>query len=259
MTRSTKKEMERRFLDAVLKELGFAPTAVEQRESPDFIIVLPTLGRVGIELTFYTSSEERRRIEAAWDKFIEATRDELRKYPWMEGVSVSLWFEPLRLPSQRDWPAFIAEIANFLCPMVPNLERQKARDIDIPAKGFPLMQTHLRFIDAGRPGIYIEWTYNGNVGHVGVTDVELSNIVADKADKARRSYSAGNADALWLMIHGGWTISQILEPLDAEQLQSFTRLTKHLNGIPFDRVYLVGSSTFCWLPKVGWHSVQAAH
>jgi hypothetical protein len=141
---------------------------------------------------------------------------------------------------------------------VPRLEKRKTRKIGIPETGFPLMRQHLKFVDAGRPGIYVDWSWNGNVGWVGVTDAELCAIVAGKAEKAKTNHSGDLLDEQWLIVHGGWSVSQFLEPLNTEQLQSFAGLTDLLSRGPFARVYLLGSSTYCWMSATGWRMVSGA-
>jgi hypothetical protein len=251
MTRPTKKAQERRLIEAMLPELGLSSATIKDGENPDFIVELLEYGTVGIELTCYTAPGDRRRTEATWDGLLEQVRADLPSYPWMEGVSVSLWFEPLKLPHPRQWAAFITEITTFLKPMVPGLARRKTRDISIPECGFPIMRKHLKFIDAGRPGIYVDWYWNGNVGWIGVTDTELCDIINKKGGLKY----LGAFDALWLIVHGGWSVSQFLEPIDADQLRSFAELAKLLASSPFQRVYLLGSLGYCWTAEAGWHVV----
>ncbi len=259
MTRATQKEMERRILNGLMHELELAPALIDEGERPDFVVVLPELGRVGVELTFYTAPGDRRRVEAAWDAFIEKVRARLPSYPWMKGVSVNLSFDPLSLPKPQSWPGFIEEIATFLEPMIPHLEERKTREIDIPQTGFQLMRQHLKFLNARRPdfflGFYVGWNWNGNVGFIDVTDAELCAIVAGKAEKASKIDGRRRVDEQWLIVHDGWSISQIHEPLGTEQLQSFAGLVKALAHGPFARVYPLGSSTYCWTAETGWRAV----
>jgi hypothetical protein len=259
MTRPTQKEMERRLLDAFLRDLALAPSSIEEGERPDFVVTLTELGRVGMELTAYTAPGGRRPVESAWDEFIDEVRTKLPSYPWMSGVSVSLWLEPLRLPKPRSWPGLIEEIATFLEPIVPRLEKRKTREIEIPEAGFPLMRRHLKFVDAGRPGIYVDWSWNGSVGWVGVTDAELCAIVAGKAEKASNQDGRRHVDEQWLIVHGGWSISQFLEPLNTEQLQSYANQADLLAHGPFARIYLLGSSTYCWISETRWRKVSGTH
>jgi hypothetical protein len=97
-------------------------------------------------------------------------------------------------------------------PVVEDLG-ERLRKLPVDANRFPLLARHLRFIYASRPGIYMDWSWNGIAAAVGVFDDELAGMVAGKATKAA-DYAAG-FDEYWLIIHGVPGLSGLLSPLGA--------------------------------------------
>lgn len=248
MTRPAQKEEERQWVEWYLTKAGIEATIIDAAEPPDFIVRIGEGGTtVGIELTSYTQAHagkgpSRRQTEAAWRSFLDHVRAVRSQYPSLSGTSVWLKFKE---PPRREYDRLVEEVAALVTADVPP-------DAFVYRKpSSPALAKYVSHVRLRKVRCYMDWTYDGAAGSVGVTDSEIAAIVAAKNGKVEK----GALDALWLIVYGGITISQMLDYIH-DDMDSFSGTLKALQDGPFDRLVLIGPDIRWWEAASGWQTIN---
>lgn len=253
MTRPAQKQEEKRWLEWYLAKANIEATIIGAAEPPDFIVRMGEGGAtVGIELTSYTQAHSGegpslRQTETAWRSFLDHVRTVRGQYPSLSGISVWLKFKDGLMPPRREYDRIVEEVAALATADVPS-DAFVYRKPSSPALAMYISHVRLRKVRC-----YIDWTYDGTVGSVGVTDSEIANVVTAKNGKVEK----GVLDALWLIVYGGVTISQMLDYIH-DDMDSFTGTLKAMQDGPFDRLVLIGPDIRWWEAASGWQRIEPA-
>lgn len=244
MTRLSKKDEERRNLDAYLAAAAISVDdgKVCQAERPDFLLRVDGV-LVGVEVTDYHIAGSRREVEEHWAS--------LRQWPMVlndfpRHRRVDLDFRALKVPSRRETHDFVAQVFEITAGAV-DLPTTIAVD---PAR-WPILGKYVSRVEIAESTVrYLGWSWNFDIAWIGVTEDELIAIV-----DAKRSSTVVTASSYWLIITEGTTLSRVMAFMDHEWLEVMSRLTKQLKDGPFDRVILLQSPIIEWCRDVGWRTI----
>lgn len=244
MTRLSKKDDERRNLDAYLAAAGISVDdgKVDHAERPDFLLRVDGV-LVGVEVTDYHVAGARREVEEHWAA--------LRQWPMVlndfpQHRRIDLDFRALKVPSRRETHDFVAQVFAITAGAV-----DLPATIDIDAARWPILGKYVSRVEIAASKVrYLGWSWNFDIAWIGVTEDELMTIVDSK-----RSSTFVTASSYWLMIAEGATLSRVMAFMDHEWLEVMTRLTKQLVDGPFDRLILLQSPIIEWCRDVGWRTI----
>jgi hypothetical protein len=140
-------------------------------------------------------------------------------------------------------PLIIREVEQYAAALADRIDGE-LREFPPPTfRPCSLLHRYLRSLCLWRPGAWMEWSWNGDVGSVGVTEPELREIVQRKSNRPYRTLHE-----LWLVIYGGVSLSRAMYTFGVVHLNEFGDLGRDLSASPFQRVYLIGSDedVFVW-------------
>ena len=239
MTTDIQKDSELFAVKELLKFIGMENVIPIKSENPDFI--LPTnLGKVGIEVTDYHSSEKRRQVEEAWQDFHNETVRYVQKHPGLQKLNVLLFFKKVLLPNNRFWQEFIEKIHVKIAAFEKVLG-EKQDEYFIVSDSGDIVSEHLERIHLSRLDLplIMGWDWNHNASSIGVLEDEICKIIEKKGDceiKVKPCY---------LLINGGLQISQMTGIVYPTRLNDFNKLKTKLLASPFVGVYLSCFNGYC--------------
>lgn len=205
-----------------------------------------------MEVTEYHSSQKRRQVEEAWTDIILASRPLREQYPEVNSLFVHLELKKQRLPKKAQIGSFIDEVIK-LCR--DHTDRVGNEDLYLhPDPGsYPMLACFAKYVILREVGTCMSWHSSLDSANVGLTEEELLKAVEKKANSAQRPEGV---DGFWLMVAGGFRISQVFGFLSEEDLQEFAKVNSVLKASAFDAVYLCNSQTARWTPDAGWKMVR---
>jgi len=248
-----RKKEEEYYLKACFDLLGLPIEAIVPDEAPDFRVTSEGR-RLGVELTYYRSSEAgpgavpRRNVEALWKSLDNRLWETVVQHlPRFTGI---LFFKELKVPrTKEEVSQFTADLESLL----DNTSSPTDSDTTVSEFGdeYPALGKYLRDFVYWTSPVMAGWGSNITAGAIGTTEGELIETVRDKCLHDR----PGQVDEFWLLVHGGWRISENLGWIFVENLEDYEELNKLLQKSRFDRVLIYAwddGRVLSWRPGSGW-------
>ena len=239
MTTDVQKDSELFAVEKLLKFLGMENFRPIKSENPDFILHT-NLGKVGIEVTDYHSSEKRREVEEAWKDLQNETYRYVRKHSDLQKLNVLLFFKNVSLPKKGLWQAFIKKI-HVKIVAFENALGEKQEEHFIVSDSGDITSEYLKSIHLSRldSPLIMGWDWNHNASSIGVLEDKICQIIEKKGDceiKVKPCY---------LLINSGLQISQLTGIVYTTRLNEFNRLKPKLLASSFEGVYLSCFNGYC--------------
>lgn len=260
---TTKKEVERFYLESFLQLARHEPENINDHETPDFIITLNGK-QIGIEVTEFHSDAKgsdgypRRQIEEEWQKLQqEKLMPEVRQHSNLNTYNGILCFKELNLPFRPQYANFAKEVVRFSLNNC-NLKKGEGKEFNAFGSEFPLMRDYLKKFYLRNAGCYITWEWNHNASSVGLNEGELIGAIKKKINRLREG-GWPDLPEKWLLVVSGHQISQCMGgKLVQNKLPKFTELNSQLKKSGFDKVFIyqhMFHSVFMFT-KEQWSQIQ---
>lgn len=259
MTRERQRNFEKEAVDSLLHKLNIdAGVSFQAPPEPDFLLKIGAIS-VGLEITEYYSSSERKEFEQAWLKIQKKLNTLSPTDVDLPALSVVFEFKRLRVPNTKCIPKFIEEIISYLKFVTNSLtpKWQYFNENDFVAIRYPLLNEFVRKLGARRIQNSFHWRcLDIAVGWVGVSEQELIKIVNKKKQKIKKYTHA--YEEVWLAVVAGEgeNISSQMGHMFHYKLPSYESLNRELRTCLFDKFYVYndnyGYPLIVWEKNNGW-------
>jgi hypothetical protein len=251
---TAKARLERRDLDAFLRNLGLsAEVSTPPQDPPDFVLEIN--GRsIGLEHTRYFRNDAELAADAEWRKFNDLLLAERRKGPPELLHTLVTVFLSAPLPEKAFRPQLAAELVEAVRNALPL--RPGGECVVYDLSPYPLLPAHVKellLIEAGASTI-IDWNADqASSLWPAVTEV-VEEAIAAKIEKIKKA--TVTVDEFWLLVTANASALSATAPDTMVQDLAATDPAARASG--FFRIFfhdVLTRTVLEWTPSTGWKAV----